>query len=62
MIEAVELWRYEAPEGVWHWVMRDPVAIKRPGQRMLAFPADEAEAMLARHAETEEHDERSDPS
>lgn len=42
-----EVWRYEAPEGVWHWVTRDPVRIKRPGERMIAFPAEEAEEMLA---------------
>lgn len=36
------VWRYEAPAGVWHYVTRDPAAIKRPGTPGVWMAADAA--------------------
>lgn len=49
----IELWRYEAPEGVWHYVTRDPATIKRPGEHMYALT--EAEWQQARPFQEDGH-------
>jgi hypothetical protein len=40
---SINLWRYEAPPGVWHYVTSDPAAIKRPGEKLHVFTQTEFE-------------------
>lgn len=59
-MESFEVWRYEAPEGVFHWVSRDPARIKRPGTRYIALLAEDVERLASLAGVTIETEEKPD--